>query len=109
MKSTTSGWSMSRITIFAARRVLPPLLIAPANASNPRMNDTGPDAVPPPFRCSRELRSDDRFDPVPEPYLKSMPSVFARPRIELIESPQELMKQAEPWGLGSMPTLNQTG
>ena len=37
--------------------------------------------------------------PVPEPYLKSMPSVLARPRIEAIESPQELMKQAEPCGL----------
>ena len=47
--------------------------------------------------------------PVPEPYLKSMPSVLASERIESIESPQELMKQAEPWGLGSMPTLNQTG
>src|SRR5215470_1917549 len=100
---------MLRITIFAARRVLPPDLIAPANASKPRMNETGPEAVPPPFRCSRELRSDDRFDPVPEPYLKSMPSVFARPRIELIESSTELMKQAEHCGLASTPTLNQTG
>ena len=73
------------------------------------MNDTGPDAVPPPFRFSRELRSDDRFDPVPDPYLKSMPSVFARPRIELIESSTELMKQAEHCGWASTPTLNQTG
>src|SRR4051812_17732182 len=100
---------MLRITILAARRVLPPLLIAPANASNPRMNETGPDAVPPPFRCSRELRKDDRFEPVPEPYLKSMPSVFARPRIELIESSTELMKHAEHCGCSSTPTLNQTG
>src|ERR1044071_3308009 len=100
---------MLRITILAARRVLPPDLIAPANASKPRMNDTGPDAVPPPFRCSRELRSDDRIDPAPEPYLKSMPSVFASPRIELIESSTELMKQAEHCGLDSTPTLNQTG
>src|SRR5438477_7291288 len=100
---------MLRITILAARRVLPPDLIAPANASKPRMNDTGPDAVPPPFRFSRELRSDDRFDPVPDPYLKSMPSVFARPRIELIESSTELMKQAEHCGWASTPTLNQTG
>src|SRR5262245_63393472 len=100
---------MLRMTIFAARRVLPPLLIAPANASKPRMNDTGPDAVPPPFKCSRELRSDDRFEPVPDPYLKSMPSVFARPRIEPIESSTELMKQAEHCGFASTPTLNQTG
>src|SRR5678815_3986797 len=100
---------MLRITILAARRVLPPDLIAPANASKPRMNDTGPDAVPPPFRCSRELRSDDRFEPVPEPYLNSMPSVLARPRIELIESSTELMKHAEHCGRSSTPTLNQTG
>src|SRR5258706_16322339 len=100
---------MLRITILAARRVLPPDLIAPANASNPRMNDTGPEGVPPPFRCSRELRSDDRFEPVPEPYLNNMPSVLASPRIELIESSTELMKQAEHCGCASTPTLNQTG
>jgi hypothetical protein len=33
MKSTISGWSASRITILAARRVLPPDLITPAKAS----------------------------------------------------------------------------
>src|SRR5678815_5266886 len=92
---------MLRITIFAARRVLPPLLIAPAKASKPRMNDTGPLAVPPPFKCSRELRKLDRFDPVPEPYLNSMPSVLASPRMEPIESSTELMKHAEHCGAGS--------
>src|ERR1700759_2163927 len=97
------------MTILAARRVLPPDLIAPANASKPRMNDTGPEAVPPPFRFSRELRSDDRFEPVPEPYLNSMPSVLARPRIEDMESSTELMKHAEHCGCSSTPTLNQTG
>src|SRR6478752_5264488 len=90
MKSSMSGWSMFRITIFAARRVLPPDLIAPAKESKPFMKESGPEAVP-------------------APYLKSMPSVLARSRIEPMESPQELMKQAEAWGLGSMPTLNQTG
>ncbi len=30
------------MTIFAARRVLPPDLMTPANASNPFMNETGP-------------------------------------------------------------------
>src|SRR5687768_9428417 len=98
MKSTTSGCSMLRITIFAARRVLPPDLIAPANESNPFMNDTGPDAVPPPLRFSRELRRLDRFEPVPEPYLKSMPSVFASVRIDAIESSTALMKHAEHCG-----------
>src|SRR5580693_6369639 len=99
---------MSRITIFAARRVLPPLLITPAKASKPFMNETGPDAVPPPTRFSRDERSADRFVPVPEPYLKSMPSVFASPRMDSIESSTELMKHAEHWGARCelTPTLN---
>src|SRR5215217_8408742 len=42
--SSTSGWSTSSTTILAARRVLPPDLIVPAEASAPRMNDTGPEA-----------------------------------------------------------------
>src|SRR5260221_12888491 len=100
---------MLRMTILAARRVLPPILIAPANASKPRMNETGPEAVPPPFRYSRELRSVDRFEPVPDPYLNSMPSVFASWRIEPIESSTALMKHAEHCGCSSTPTLNQTG
>src|SRR2546421_12898617 len=73
------------------------------------MKLTGPEAVPPPASSSRELRSDDRFEPVPEPYLNSMPSVLARPRIEDIESSTELMKHAEHCGCSSTPTLNQTG
>ena len=44
MNSSMSGWSTSRMTILAARRVLPPDLIVPADASAPRMNDTGPEA-----------------------------------------------------------------
>src|SRR5689334_24421352 len=100
---------MLRITIFAARRVLPPDLMAPANESKPRMNDTGPEAVPPPFRCSRDERRLDRFEPVPEPHLNSMPSVLASVRIESIESSTLLMKQAEHCGCSSTPTLNQTG
>ena len=36
--------------------------------------------------------------PVPEPYLKSIPSVLARSRIESIVSWTELMKQAEHCG-----------
>src|SRR6202044_680753 len=101
--------STFKITIFAARRVLPPLLTAPANASKPRMNVTGPLAVPPPRRFSRDPRIVDRFDPVPDPYLKSMPSVLASPKIESIESSTELMKHAEHCGWASTPTLNQTG
>src|SRR6266511_4389166 len=109
MNSSLSGWSMLRITIFASRRVLPPLLIAPAKESNPFMKESGPEAVPPAERPSCEPRMVERLEPVPEPNLKSIPSVLARSRIEPIESPQELMKQAEAWGFGSMPTLNHTG
>ncbi len=50
--SSTSGWSTLRMTIFAARRVLPPLLMVPAEASAPRMKLTGPEAVPPPLSSS---------------------------------------------------------
>ncbi len=42
MKCSMSGWSTSSTTIFAARRVLPPDLIVPAQASAPRMKLTGP-------------------------------------------------------------------
>src|SRR5215210_7057990 len=97
------------MTILAARRVLPPDLITPANASKPFMNETGPEAVPPPASSSIDERMFDRFDPVPDPYLKSMPSVFARPRMDSIVSCTALMKQAEHCGCFSKPTLNHTG
>src|SRR5499427_2786342 len=109
MNSSTSGCSALRITIFAARRVLPPDLMTPANASKPFMNDTGPDAVPPPASSSRDERIGDRLVPVPDPNLKSMPSVRARVRIESIVSCTELMKQAEHCGAFSKPQLNHTG
>src|ERR1044072_8510404 len=47
MKCSTSGWSTSRTTIFAARRVLPPDLIVPAQASAPRLKLAGPGGDPP--------------------------------------------------------------
>src|SRR4026207_2281385 len=109
MNSTMSGWLALRITIFAARRVFPPDLMTPANASYPFMNDTGPEAVPPPASPCLEERIAERFDPVPEPNLKSMPSVRARVRIESIVSCTALMKQAEHCGAFSKPQLNQTG
>src|SRR6187399_2150133 len=109
MKSTTSGCSALRMTILAARRVLPPDLMTPANASKPFMKETGPDAVPPPASTSRDERIADRFEPVPEPNLNSMPSVRASVRMESIVSWTELMKQAEHWGAFSNPQLNHTG
>src|SRR5213080_2419316 len=73
------------------------------------MNDTGPDAVPPPASSSRDDRTGDRFVPVPEPYLNSMPSVRASDRMESIVSCTELMKHAEHCGAFSNPQLNHTG
>src|SRR5215475_14212166 len=136
MKSTMSGWSALRMTILAARRVLPPDLITPAKASKPFMKLSGPLAVPPPLSTSVDERNGERLVPVPDPHLKSMPSVFARVRIESSESFTELIKQAEHCGrvypvtpnstwlvvefqcqlrasesgsMRSQPTLNQTG
>src|ERR1700730_236779 len=109
MNSTMSGWSALRMTILAARRVLPPDLITPAKASKPFMKETGPDAVPPPASSSREERRGERLVPVPEPYLKSIPSVVARVRIDSIRSSSLLITQALQRRRRSMPALNQTG
>src|SRR4029453_185271 len=73
------------------------------------MNDTGPDAVPPPASSSRDDRIGDRLVPVPEPNLNSIPSVRASDRIESIVACTELMKQAEHCGAFSKPQLNHTG
>src|SRR4030095_9038721 len=109
MNSITSGWSAFRMTILAARRVLPPDLMTPAKASYPFMNDTGPDAVPPPASSSRDERICGRVGPVPDPNLNSMPSVLASVRIESMVSLTELMKHAEHCGAASKPQLNHTG
>src|SRR6266849_8763702 len=100
---------MLRITIFAARRVFPPLLITPANASKPFMKLTGPDAIPPPLSVSQLPRSVEKFVPVPEPHLNSIPSVRVSPMIDSISSLTELIKHAEHCGFGCTPTLNHTG
>src|SRR5215218_5031541 len=99
MKSSTSGWSTFRMTILAARRVFPPDLIVPAEASAPRMNDTGPLAVPPPARGSWEERIRDRLMPEPDPPLKMVPSSTYQLRMEDISSSTERMKHAlHCWG-----------
>ncbi len=92
--SSMSGWSALRTTIFAARRLLPPDLIVPADASAPRMKLTGPDAVPPPLSCSALERILDRFVPAPEPPLKMTPSSRYQSRIESIVSSTSRMKHA---------------
>src|SRR3954464_6559712 len=107
--SSMSGWSTSSTTILAARRVAPPDLIVPAEASAPRMKETGPEAVPPEESSSLEERMRDRLRPAPEPPLKMKPSSLYQLRIESIESSTDRMKQALTCcGLG-VPTLNQTG
>src|SRR5262245_6482504 len=108
-KSRTSGWSTLRTTIFAARRVFPPDLMVPAEASAPRMNDTGPLAVPPPASFSFDERIDERFRPDPDPPLKIVPSSTYQLRMDDMVSSTERMKQAEHCGFSSAPTLNHTG
>src|SRR5487761_2576127 len=98
------------MTILAARRVLPPDLMVPAEASAPRMNETGPLAVPPPSSSSALARILERFTPAPDPPLKMMPSSVYQLRIERIESSTDKMKQALPcWGTPFTPMLNHTG
>src|SRR6476659_3018944 len=107
--SSMSGWSTARTTILAARRVAPPDLMVPAEASAPRMKETGPEAVPPEDSSSLEERIRDRFRPAPEPPLKIMPSSLYQSRIDSMESSTDRMKHAETcWGW-AVPTLNQTG
>ena len=63
------------------------------------MKESGPEAVPPPDKDSIDPRMAEKLVPVPEPHLKSIPSVFARSRMDSMESLTELMKQAEHCGL----------
>src|SRR5579859_4924882 len=93
MNSRTSGWSTSRTTILAARRVAPPDLIVPADASAPRMKLTGPLAVPPELSSSLLLRIRDRLTPAPEPPRKIRPSSLYQSRMDSIVSSTERMKQ----------------
>src|SRR5574340_585534 len=100
---------MLSTTILAARRVFPPDLITPADASAAFMKETGPEAVPPPASFSLEERMRDKLTPDPDPPLKMMPSLRYQPRIDSMVSSTERMKQAEHCGCGSIPTLNHTG
>src|SRR5215475_8929486 len=58
------------MTIFAARRVVPPDLIAPAARSPILRKLINPLDLPPPESGSPSPRSEEKFVPVPEPYLK---------------------------------------
>src|SRR3954465_2576566 len=109
MNSSTSGWSTSRITILAARRVAPPDLIVPAEASAPRMKLTGPDAAPPEDSSSFDDRMRERLSPAPEPPLKIRPSSRYQLRIESIVSSTARMKHALTCCGASVPTFNHPG
>ena len=100
-----SGWSALSTTILAARRVLPPDLITPAEASAAFMKESGPEAVPPAESFSLHERSADRLTPEPEPPLKIIPSLRYQLRIDSMVSSTLRMKQAEHCGLASIPTL----
>src|SRR5260370_16318634 len=97
---------MFRIPFFAPRRVFPPLLITPANASNPFMKLTGPDAIPPPLSVSLLPRNVEKLVPVPEPHLNSIPSVPVSPMIDSMLSLPAFMKHAHPSGSGCTPPLH---
>src|ERR1700757_4797296 len=105
MKSTMSGWSALSPPTLPARRVLPPDLITPAEASPAFMKLSGPEAVPPAESFSRHERTAERLTPAPEPPLKMIPSLRYQFRIESMLSSTFRMKQAEHCGLGSIPTL----
>src|SRR6187200_1017799 len=88
---------MSQITIFAARRVVPPDLIAPAARSPILRKLISPEDLPPPARLSLSARSEEKFVPVPEPYLKSRASRVQRSMIPpsfTRSSATDWMKQA---------------
>src|SRR5215467_3142617 len=100
---------MFNTTILAARRVLPPDLIAPAEASAAHIKERGPEAMPPLESCSCEPRIFERLTPDPEPPLKIIPSWRYHSRIDSMESSTAMMKHAEACGRSSTPTLNHTG
>src|SRR5258707_15633071 len=83
--------------------------MTPAKASKPFMKLTGPDAMPPPDRVSLLPRNVEKFVPVPEPHLNSMPSVRVSPMMDSMLSCTELMKHAQHCGLGCTTTLNHNG
>ena len=74
MNASMSGWSASTTTIFAARRVVPPDLMAPAARSPILRKLISPEERPPPDSGSFSPRMSEKLEPVPEPYLNSRAS-----------------------------------
>ncbi len=101
MKVSISGWSMSTQTILAARRVVPPDLMAPAAASPIFRKLMRPEERPPPESGSPSPRRAEKLVPVPEPYLKTRASRIQRsmmPPSFTRSSLIDWMKQAWGWG-----------
>src|SRR3990167_9230844 len=111
INSSTSGWEAFIMTILAARRVLPPLLMAPAEASAPRIKLSGPEAVPALLPSgSLELRRLLTLMPEPLPPLKIIPSSKYQLRMAGIVSSTARIKQALACCARlRAPILNQTG
>ena len=63
---------------MAARRVVPPDLMAPAARSPIFRKDMSPDDLPPPESGSFSPRRAEKLDPVPVPYLKMRASRVQR-------------------------------
>ena len=85
-------------TILAARRVMPPDLVAPAARSSTSRKLIRPLEVPPPERRSILPRSLEKFVPLPEPYLKTRASSWTRLKMDSRSSLQLWMKQADTCG-----------
>src|SRR5699024_6101699 len=83
--------------------------MVPAEASAPRMKETGPAAVRPEDRGAWLDRMRDRLPSAPEPPLKMVPSALYQARIDSMVSSTDRMKQALTCAAESGPTLNQTG
>jgi hypothetical protein len=96
-----SGWSRSTVTILAARRVVPPDLMAPAARSPIFRKLISPEDLPPPDNGSFSPRRAEKLLPVPEPYLKRRASRTQRsmmPPSLTRSSAIDWMKQACGWG-----------
>ncbi len=69
------------MTIFAARRVVPPDFMALAALSPTARKERSPEDFPPPERGSSAARREEKLLPVPEPYLKILASRTQRSMI----------------------------
>src|SRR5438309_11305879 len=87
------------MTIFAARRVIPPDFVAPAARSRTSRKLIKPLEVPPPERRSILPRNFEKLVPLPEPYLKTRASSWTRLKMDSRSSLQLCMKHADTCGL----------